>query len=201
MYTFLIIYMSILITSTGLSFPKAQKKFSEVLRGISKKNALIITTAAENKSKNKYSILAKKQLIGYGINKVKYFDLEKNKNINLSDFGIVYVCGGNTFKLMKYVNNSNFTTSIKKFLEKNGLYIGVSAGSIILGSNIEIAGCGKNGDKNIINLKNLSGMNILPYSISPHFKTSEKIELEKFVKKVKYKVKLLTDEDIIYLKK
>ena len=84
MYTFLIIYMSILITSTGLSFPKAQKKFSEVLRGISKKNALIITTAAENKSKNKYSILAKKQLIGYGINKVKYFDLEKNKNINLN---------------------------------------------------------------------------------------------------------------------
>jgi dipeptidase E len=192
--------MPILITSTGLSFPKAQKKFSEVLKDVSKNNALLITTAAENKSKNKYSILAKKQLLSYGVNKVKYFDLEKNKNINLSDFGIVYVCGGNTFKLMKYVNNTNFTTSIKKFLEKDGLYIGVSAGSIILGPNIEIAGCGKNGDKNIVNLKNLSGMNILPYSVSPHFKTSEKIELEKFDKKVKYKVKTLTDEDIIYIK-
>ncbi len=193
--------MPIVITSTGLSSSKAQKKFSEVLKDISKKNALLITTAAKNKSRNKYSILAKKQLIGYGVKKVKYFDLERNKNVNMSDFGIVYVCGGNTFKLMKYVNNSNFTASIKKFLEKDGLYVGVSAGSIILGPSIEIAGYGKNRDKNIVNLKNLNGMNILPYSVSPHFRTSEKIELEKFVKKVKYKVRALTDEDMIYLKK
>ena len=193
--------MPILITSTGLSFPKAQKKFSEVLKGISKKNALVITTAAENKSKNKYSILSKKQLLSYGIKKVEFFDLEKNKNINLSNFGIVYVCGGNTFKLMKCVNNSNFTDNIKKFLKGNNLYLGVSAGSIILGPSIEIANCGKDGDENIVNLKNLNGMNILPFSVSPHFKTSEKIELEKFSKKAKYKVKPLTDEDIIYIKK
>lgn len=193
--------MPILITSTGLSFPKAQKKFFEAIKNIQKKNALVITTAAENKSKNKYSILAKKQLLNYRVKKVEFFDLEKNEKVNLSNFGIVYVCGGNTFKLMRCVNNSNFTTSIKKFLKEGGLYIGVSAGSIILGPNIEIAGYGKNGDKNIVNLKNLKGMNILPYSVFPHFKISEKKELEKFTKKAKYKIKPLTDEDIIYIKK
>lgn len=193
--------MPILITSTGLSFPKAQKKFSEILSDISKKNVLMVTTASKNKSKNKYSILAKKQLLSYGVNKVKHFDLEVNKNINLSNFGIVYVCGGNTFKLMKYINNSNFTESIKRFIKNGGLYIGVSAGSIVLGPNIEIAGYGKDGDKNIIKLNNLMGMNILPYAISPHFKNSEKKELEKFNKKAKYKIKPLADEDIIYIKK
>lgn len=192
--------MSILITSTGLSYPKAQKRFSEILKNISKKNVLMITTASENKSKNKYNILAKKQLIGCGIKQVKFFDLEKNKNINLSKFGIVYVCGGNTFKLMKYINNSNFEESIKKFIKNGGLYIGVSAGSIVLGPSIEIAGCGKDGDKNIVKLKDLTGMSILPYAVSPHFKNSENKYIEKLGKSVKYKIKTLTDEDIIYIK-
>lgn len=193
--------MSILITSIGLSSPKAQKVFLEQLKIIKKKRALIITTAAKNKSKNKYSVLAKNQLLDLGVNYTKFFDLEKDKNLNLSEFGITYVCGGNTFKLMKYINSSGFKDKLSKFLDNGGLYVGVSAGSIVLGPNIEISSFGADGDKNDVNLENLSGMNILPFVVSPHFKKSEKKELEKFSKKVKYKIKPLTDENIICIKK
>ena len=192
--------MPILITSTGLSLPKAQKEFSSILKSAPKKSALIITTAAKNKSRNKYSILAKEQLSSQGIRRIAFFDLEKNKNIDLSDFDIVYVCGGNTFKLMKYVNDSNFNDSLRKFLKRGGLYIGVSAGSIILGPSIEIAGHGKDGDKNTVNIKNLDGMNILPYSIYPHFKASKVAELKRFYNKAKYEIIPLSDDNAIYIK-
>lgn len=193
--------MPILITSTGLSYPKAQRQFLSVSKNLKDKKILIITTAAEGKSRNKYNILAKKQLISYGVRRVTFFDLEKNRKINLSKTDIVYVSGGNTFKLMKFINNSNFKDSVINFLKKGGLYIGVSAGSIVLGPNIEVASIGKDSDENIVHLKNLTGMNIVPFSISPHFDKKRKSAIDKFSKNVGYKVKPLADEDIIFIKK
>ena len=64
---------------------------------------------------------------------------------------------------------------------KNGkFYLGVSAGSIIPGPDIEIAGWGDGGDPNDVNLRDLTGFGLVPYLITPHYTETEKADVEGF---------------------
>lgn len=66
----------------------------------------------------------------------------KNKNVEeirkaIIGADIVLVAGGDTFYLMEKLKESGADKVIKDFIEKNGIYIGSSAGSIICCPTIE----------------------------------------------------------------
>ena len=53
----------------------------------------------------------------------------------LSKYDSIYFCGGSSQYLLKRINETGFNKSIKKFVDNGGVYIGVSAGSIITANN------------------------------------------------------------------
>lgn len=57
-------------------------------------------------------------------------------NIDLKDLDVIYISGGNEFYLKEKSNESHFEEFVRNFVDKGGLYIGTSCGSIIAGSDM-----------------------------------------------------------------
>lgn len=160
---------NIFLTSSGFSNPAIMDRVEEFFGGnLGDKKVAILTTASEDKEKNEFAVLAFSQLKGMGFGDVIFFDLEKQDPQELLDFEVVYVNGGNTYYLLHWTKKSGFDIVIKEFLQKGGLYIGVSAGSIIAGPSIEVLNYTK-GDPNTIGLKDFSAMKLIQKAIEPHY--------------------------------
>ncbi len=54
----------------------------------------------------------------------------------ICNFNVIYVCGGTTQHLLNKMNETNFNIPLKKFLHNGGVYVGVSAGSVVLSKNL-----------------------------------------------------------------
>ncbi len=97
-------------------------------------------------------------------------NLKNIKYKDLQNFGAIYIGGGNTFSLLNDFRKMNFINPLKQFIKNNGLIYGGSAGAIILGKSIKTAGFGGDVDRNIVKLKDLSGLNlIVDYAIQCHY--------------------------------
>ena len=135
--------------------------------------------------------------------KVDKIDIEgKTENElrqTLKDKDIIYVQGGNTFYLMKAVRESGFETVVKDLINRGVIYIGVSAGSVIAGPTIEVAGW-KNMDKNIVGLKNLTGMNLVPFLVFVHYQPSHLPLIKSELLKTPYPVRIFTDDQAILVR-
>lgn len=183
----------ILLTSIGLSY---EKSFNYVNDFYKKSPCVvsIVVTASEGKKEDKYVKLAIEQFKKIGVEDVNLIDLEIGETVP-KETKILYVSGGNTFKLMYHVRRSNFMESIKNTLNKNGLYIGVSAGSIIVGNSIEPAGV-DGGDENNVGINNFEGLSLVDFSIFPH--SSEEVEA-KFKNDRKFKNPLFIKDNQAFL--
>ena len=177
----------ILLTSTGLTPDNIYLKFKTLVSDPGNIAVVIITTAADGKSENKYSQLAKKQFQELGFVKIDFVDFETDPQKNLSPYGIIYVCGGNTFKLLTFAKEAGFKSSIENLLKRDGIYIGVSAGSIILGPSIAVVE-EVIPEKNEIELKDLTGFGITNLVILPHY--SPEIETKAVAFESKHSVSL-----------
>lgn len=86
---------------------------------------------------------------------------------NLDKYKAVFIGGGNTFKLLKEIKESNFDCALKEYLNNGGFVYGGSAGAIIFGKTIKTA---IHADKNIVNLKDLNGLDLLNgYDVWCHY--------------------------------
>jgi dipeptidase E len=188
----------IFLTSTGFSSNTISQKFTNLCESPSTSAVVIVTTAAEGKEENKYSQLAKKQFESMGFVSVDFIDLETQPESDLSSYAVVYVCGGNTFKLLKFAQESNFKLSIEHLLERNGVYIGVSAGSIIVGPSIQIAG-EVAGDENEIGLENLTGFGITDLIILPHYSPEIEQEVKFFEEKYNVIVERINNSQAVFI--
>jgi dipeptidase E len=182
----------LLLTSTGFENPNISKEFLKLVKkSPSEIKVLFVPIAAKTEEELKYVKESKKELIDLGVKKI----IEVKKNINYKkDFDAIYICGGNTFYLLHRIRELSLDRLIKKFVKRGKIYIGVSAGSIIAGPNIEIA---SPFDKNKVNLKDLTGLNLINIIVSPHYCKKEEKIIENFKKKSKYKVIPLTDKQAL----
>jgi dipeptidase E len=100
----------------------------------------------------------------------------------LKNFDAIYIDGGNTFRLMDQVRKSHFYELIRKFIHKGGVINGDSAGAIILGSHLETAHFGDEGDDNDTELISYQGLNLLgDVAIHCHYQKSEEKQIIDFV--------------------
>ena len=79
-------------------------------------------------------------------------DMQKVAKSNLDDYSAIFIGGGNTFKLLKELKESGAFDNIAGYLQRDGIVFGGSAGAIILGRSIEVAGFM---DENEVGLKDL----------------------------------------------
>lgn len=133
--------------------------------------------------------------------KLEYFDLSENFSdqdlLQISNFQIIHLSGGNTFEFLNYIRKRNFQKIIESFLESK-LIIGVSAGAVLQTPTIEIAGIE---DENFLGLKDFTALNFVDFEFYPHFDpNSEKaIELKNYASKKKTKIYAASDSDGIFV--
>jgi len=191
--------MKLFLTSAGI-VPEVTKDFIELLNKDPKSARLVfVPNAADHEPDKLYVEEDKKRLASLGFD-FKTVDLKNENQISLDEkfnnADIVFVEGGNTFYLLDLVKKSGFDKSVKKFLERGGVYVGVSAGSIIAGPNIEPAGW-KYADKNIVGLNDLAAMGLVSFAIAPHIDNSNIEEVKREAAKVCYPVIALADEQAV----
>lgn len=98
---------------------------------------------------------------------------------NLNDYSVLFIGGGNTFKLLNDLKEYGVWEKIKQYLDSGGIAFGGSAGAIIFGK--DLVAC-KLDDRNDVNLTDTTGLDILEgISILCHYtnRTAEKDEQSK----------------------
>ena len=195
------INMNLLLTSAGLGNEKIKDFFVEKLLEGEKELSdcsVLMVAYAQNKDEQFYVDQSKSELVDIGIGDITVFNLTEEKFLADKKYDVVYVCGGNTFSILERMRITGIDKYIKKeVIENNMLYVGVSAGSIIAGPNVEIAGWGSEGDPNDVGLTDLSGFNFTDIAVFPHFRPELSDEVSDFQKKVSYPVIALTNDEAI----
>ena len=145
------------------------KNVSSSLRG---NTIAFIPTASIHEEYTQYVEDGKKALraLGLHIKEVEITQLDKDKIAKtLVDCDCIYVSGGNTFFLMQELKKSGTDLLIKEQVEKGKLYIGESAGTMILAPNIEYA---KRMDNHLMqtpNFNDFTGLGIIDFYPVVHF--------------------------------
>jgi dipeptidase E len=188
----------IILTSMGLSVESVRRTSERFFNLLPHKSVAIVTTAAEGKENNRYSKLAKSQFKELGFNTVDFVDIESNAQTNFSRYNVIYVCGGNTFKLLKAAREGNFKDAIINLLGRDGIYIGVSAGAIILSPTIQIA-ASVDPEPNDIGLINLEGLSLVDFEIHPHHDPSHDKELASYQKTTTNKIVKISNSQAIII--
>jgi len=164
--------MTLLLTSNGLK-GKLADIFPTLLRKPASENfvAFDITAAYGEEENPTWFEKFKDHLRQQGITNIEDVDLRSKSQKEIEDIfdrsDIIFVNGGNTFFLLDCMRKTGFEKALKKFLSEDKLYVGVSAGGIVVTPTIAIAGV-EPGDPNNIGMQNFTGLNIVDFEFSPH---------------------------------
>ena len=173
-------------------------------RDLAKKKAIFIPTAGDPYDNRDFVEADRIALEKYGLDVVE-MDVKNRSEEEIREAidgaDIVLVAGGNTFYLMEKLKKSGADKVIKEFIEKGGMYIGSSAGSIICCPTIE--GAEEFDDPSLApKLDNFDGMGIFKDVIIPHTQKKKYFErIKKTTEKLKskgYKVYQLTDGNVLF---
>jgi dipeptidase E len=188
--------MKLLLTSAGLKNQKIRDFFVAQFDALKNKKACLIFTIWEESDWLWLDGYAE-ELGGIGL-VYDQLNISEDKNLSdLKDYDIYYVCGGNTFYILDRMRKTGLDKVLVESIKNGKFYVGVSAGSIIAGPDIEVAGLG---DPNDVNLKDLTGLNLVPYIITPHYNPKEKSEVDNFMEKRKGESVIpLTDDQAVFV--
>ena len=127
--------MKILLTSTGFDNENIKNKFIELLpQNPENTKVLFIITAAQDPDSVRILSACLDDLTKCNIKdeNITIYDMHKTiSQQELNKYHAIYVCGGNTDYLEQRIEEINIQQNIKKYIENGGIYVGVSAGSIV----------------------------------------------------------------------
>ncbi len=164
--------MKRIFLSASINF--TAKAIAKEIGDVKKLKTAFINTAAEpKKEKEDPSWLDddRQGLVDAGFNLFDYTITGKSPKDIEKDLGgcdIIHVNGGNTFYLLLQAKKSGFDKFIKKFVEKGGLYIGSSAGSIIASPDIGVTRHLETKQYEQ-ELENTKGFGLVDFLIFPHW--------------------------------
>lgn len=190
-----------LLVSSGFSNPAIRKKVADIAQEREYRKAHIITTARPEKEKAPWNKVTKKQLEEMGMI-VSFVDFDIGETLD-EDADLLYVCGGNTFHLLHSIQTSSapIREQIAALCNQGGLYIGSSAGAVLVAPTITSAG-EVHPDKNEDNISDLTGLHFINEHIIPHYDTSLDEEIAAFSKKhniSESEIVLLRDGEGLYI--
>ena len=137
--------------------------------------------------------------IGFNVEEVDIENKTEDQVYKLLEFkDMIYVEGGNTFYLLNAMRKCNFEKTIRKLLKLGKVYVGASAGSVVAGKTIQTSDWKE--QENRFGLKNLKGLNLVPFDIFVHYQPEHaEIIKQKMpnAKKRAKNLKILTDQQAI----
>lgn len=172
--------MKLLLTSTGLINDSIAQAFTDmVAKPVDEVRVAFIPTALNPGADNtRYLAEIFTNLNNLGVKHIDIVDvdgLRKEQFLSrLEAADVIYVCGGNTYYLLDRVRKSGLGDELGKLLETR-LYVGESAGSILVTPSIDIAAI-DDGDANVVELEDTRGLGLVDFEVSPH--TPEDVSLK-----------------------
>ena len=167
---------NIILTSCGFIDEEFKNKFYKIIpkEELKNKKVLYITTAVDGeKDDNKEWVLKEyKTILDLGIDESNIIEFKIGNEINIDDFDIIYMMGGNTIYLLDMIRKYNFDKVIKDFIGKGKIYIGSSAGSQILGTTIELNAIYED---NFVNMTDFTALGIINGEVVPHANKKEEL--------------------------
>lgn len=131
---------NLILTSTGLANKNIKDKFLELVNMPNDKiKVIFIPTAAVTEEAKMFIPVCKNDLLSAGIleDNIVIYDLDRFMSCDeICNFNVIYVCGGTSQHLLNKMNETQFNIPLKNFLENGGIYVGVSAGSVVLTQNL-----------------------------------------------------------------
>ncbi len=104
----------------------------------------------------------------------------------------LWVQGGNSFYLLKHFRESGFDRVVKDLIDRGVPYVGTSAGAYIMTPSIETA-TWKHPDKNRHGITDFTGLGLVPFMLSAHYKPEYLPILKERAPAAKYPVRILAD--------
>jgi len=130
--------MRLLLTSAGFESQAVADVFKDMLtKPAAAAKVLFIPTAAQSEEALRYVEKCRKELRAAGVHRdnLCVYDLDRRMPAaELRGYDAVYVCGGDTRYLLRRVKRAGFAEALKSY---GGLYVGVSAGSLITARHID----------------------------------------------------------------
>lgn len=161
--------MELLLTSAGITTPAIADKLTELVANGNKKVGFIATAANVEAGNKDWYIAQITNLQKYGFNWIDFID-PSAANVDwqsrLREVGVLFVSGGNTFHLLDQSRRTGFGSWLREHIE-DIVYVGASAGSIIMTPTIEVA-LVDNGDENLPGITDLTGFSFVDFEIAPH---------------------------------
>jgi dipeptidase E len=175
----------LLLTSTGLKNPSIQKRCSELLRSEPREAlVLFVPTARECSLADSFRVERTKesftQLTEMGVKRGHILTYDSKDPLNgneIKDVDAVFVSGGFTYYLLQRLRRTHFDKALVNLVNRGVLYIGESAGSILPGPDISIAGLR---EKEHFGLKNTVGLKLTKLIVFPHFKDEDEERVRGF---------------------
>ena len=178
---------NLLVTSAGFNSINnyVSEDNIELFKKISNgKKVVIVANAAPPESGNYIAREnVKENFLKVGATKVDIVDLNKDNVSTILDYDVIYGLGGNVTHLINLINNTNYKELLIEFLKK-GVYIGESAGSIILSRNVKWYYDIQKGTKpkyDVI-LDSYDGIGLIDINVFPHYQRLDKERQDKITK-------------------
>ena len=191
--------MKLLLTSDGLTNETLKSEFLELIgKPAEKSKVIMVPTASRTERELHWVEVSKQELIDLGIKILDVLDLdhEAGSYNKIKDYDVLYMCGGNTFYLLHKIRETGFDKVIKQFLADNKLYLGVSAGTVVMGPNIEAA---IPYDENVVNISDFTGLNIVDEIINPHHESKDEENTKRYEEKLHHKILRLNDNQALLI--
>jgi dipeptidase E len=191
--------MNLLLTSAGLTHTQIKECFIEEIKKLSNQKIAVLYTI-KNVGDEQWLRYREAELGDLGF-EYDFINISQDSDLldKLGEYGVIYVCGGNTFYILDRLRKTKVIDYIENNLDKNIFYAGISAGSMVMSPYIKIASVGAKGDDNDVNLEDLSGFNLVPFSIYPHYEKSDKGFIEQFFMFTKKPLIALNDRQAIFV--
>jgi len=103
---------------------------------------------------------------GFQENNIKICNLKTDKIPSLDEIDILHMGGGNEFHYMYYIREKGLLEEIHEFITRDGVYVGSSAGSVIMSSELDE---NLSPDSNDVGLTDLSGFGYIDFNFLVHW--------------------------------
>lgn len=179
--------MKLLLTSAGISNKLIENALFELVGKKPEDTSVVFIPTASNVEMGDKSWLIKDLL---------YFKNKKFKSIYIVDISavsekiwkpqfetadILFFEGGNTYHLMEWINKSGLVSLLPEFL-KTKVYVGVSAGSMVLGKDLALKISQDVYEEDLDRVEDMAGLNFVDFYFLPHLNSSFKNTNENFIK-------------------
>jgi dipeptidase E len=196
--------MKLLLTSGGLSTPSIEQAFLGLLSKPPEENKALIMgvhPGIQDFDFNAYIDRNVQMLAnhGFALENIGSYKIDSDSPPTLEDIDVLLMLGGNEYRHMKWIREKGLMPSIRKFVENNGVYLGRSAGAIIMGPDVDVEHWSIT--PNDVGLEDTAGFGFVDFITVPHMDWRENFEkVVDFHKKSGHKMIYLTDQQAVLVK-